>query len=180
MKRSKTIALVAMGVSALALNACSEAQSEAAIYGSLKDCVAAGELPKVQCERAFGEAQKQHAEVAPKYKNKTDCEADMGAGKCETSPYRTSQGGSVWMPLMAGYMMGRMLGGGGVRSQPLYRSGDDKKNFRTADNKKVGARSGLVNVPKSSTRAPSRKMSISRRGGFGATGRGFGTRSFGG
>ena len=32
----------------------------------------------------------------------SDCEADFGAEKCELAPQRTTSGGSVFMPLMAG------------------------------------------------------------------------------
>jgi len=72
--------------------------------------------------------------------------------------------------------MGRTLGAGGVHPQPLYRSRDDAKNFRTADNKKVGAKTGLLKVPKSSTVRPSSKMFTVARGGFGASGRSYGSR----
>ncbi len=38
----------------------------------------------------------------------------------ETTAAAPQQSGSMWMPLMAGYMMGRMMGGGA--SQPLFTS----------------------------------------------------------
>lgn len=174
MKRSKTIALATMGVSALALTACSEAQTEALVYTTVEECLAAGDLTKSQCEAAYRTAESQHAEVAPKYANKADCETDFGAGACETAPYRTTNNSSVWMPLMMGYMMGRMMSPGAVHTQPLYRAKDDPKSFRTGDNRKVAARTGAVQVPKSTTRAPSRKLYTTARGGFGASGRSFG------
>ncbi len=177
MKRSKTIALVTMGVSALALNACSEAQTEALVYTTLEECMADGDLSKEACEKAYKKAETQHAEVAPKYQNKAECEADFGTEACETSPYRTSNNTSVWMPLMMGYMMGRVLAPGGVHPQPLYRSKDDPKSFRTGDNKKVAAKTGKVQVPKSTTKAPSRKLYTTARGGFGASGRTYGPSS---
>lgn len=176
MKRSKTIALVAMGASALALNACSEAQTEAMVFTTIEDCLADGEQSKESCEAAFGKAKEQHAQVAPKYKNKAECEEDFGSEACETAPYRNNNGTSVWMPLMMGYMMGRLAAPGAVHPQPLYRSKDDPKNFRTADNKKVAAKTGRVNVPKSSTKAPTRKLYTTARGGFGAKGRTYGPR----
>lgn len=179
--RSRSVALVTMGVGALALQACSETTTEAAIYSSAKDCITAGTMTKEQCERAFNVARKDHQKVAPKYASKAACEADMGEGKCEVSQYRTSNGGSVFIPLMAGYLMGRALGGpSGVHPQPLYRSRDDAKNFRTADNRKVGSRKGLVRVPLAAGRPPSAKFTTTRRGGFGAAGRSYGRRSFGG
>ena len=176
MKRSKQIALVTMGVSALALTACSEAQTEAAVYATLEECQSDAVLSQEQCAAAFKQAKTEHAQVAPKYTSKADCEADFGEEKCETAPYRSSSGSSVFMPLMVGYMMGRTMGAGGVHPQPLYRSRDDAKNFRTADNKKVGAKTGLLKVPKSSTVRPSSKMFTVARGGFGASGRSYGYR----
>ena len=85
------------------------------------------------------------------------------------------------MPLMVGYMLGRTMGAGAVHPQPLYRSKNDPKSFRTADNKKVGAKTGLLKVPKSTTTRPGRKLYTVSRGGFGAGGRSYGTsgRSYG-
>ncbi len=165
-----------MGASALALTACSEAQVDAGVYTSLDDCLSDVAMTKAQCEGAFKTARREHAEVAPKYQSKTDCEADFGSEKCEKAPYQTSSGSSVFMPLMVGYMLGRTMGAGGVHPQPLYRSKDDPKNFRTADHKKVGAKTGLTKVPKSSTARPGRKLFTVARGGFGAGGRSYGYR----
>ena len=73
-------------------------------------------------------------------------------------------------------MMGSMLGGrSGVAAQPLYRSTDDAKSYRTADNKKVGTQVGKTQVARSATRAPSMKSSTVSRGGFGARARSFGS-----
>ena len=81
------------------------------------------------------------------------------------------------MPMMMGYMMGSMLGGRrGMMPQPLYRSMDDTKNFRTGDNQRVSSKTGLTKVSKGLTRMPSTKMRTIRRGGFGAAARSVGTR----
>lgn len=40
-------------------------------------------------------------------------------GEAQAQP---QQSGSFWMPLMAGYMMGRMMGGGAYNQQPLFSS----------------------------------------------------------
>lgn len=174
MKRSKSIALIMMSASAVALTACEESRVDAAVYNSLQQCIDDTKMSNLspdQCKQEFAAANEQHAKVAPKYTSKTDCEADFGAGQCEDAPYRTRSGGSVFMPLMAGYMMGRMMGGSSVASQPLYRSGDDRKNFRTADNRKVGSATGFTTVARSTTKAPKAKTSTMSRGGFGARAR---------
>lgn len=174
MKRSGRIALLSMGASALVLSACEEPRTEAAVFREIGQCVETEGLTEEQCRDAFRAARDQHAEVAPKYTSVADCEVDFGAGGCEPSPYRTQSGGGVFMPLMAGFMMGRMMGGG--FGQPLYRSRDDVGNLRTADNRSVGNKIGRTQVSRYATAQPSRKFHTQRRGGFGASARatGFG------
>ena len=118
----------------------------------------------------------QHAAVAPKYATAEDCQSDFGAEKCEIAPYRTASGGSVFMPMMAGYMMGSMLGGrGSMMSQPLYRSNQGTQGFRTAENRGVGSTTGRTKVASSATNRPSFKSSTRSRGGFGSSSRRFGS-----
>ena len=126
--------IMLLSVSAIALAACEERKVEAAVFESVQQCTADPDLTAEQCEQSFKEAQSQHAAVAPKYVSEADCQADFGAGKCEKAPYRTSSGGSIFMPLMVGYMMGSFLGRGRGfgTSQPLYRSAQQPNTFRTA------------------------------------------------
>ena len=176
MKRSKSIGLIAMGASVIALTACEEPAVDAAIFGNLSECLADPNVERSQCEADYKSAKAQHGQVAPKYTSRQDCEADFGTQQCETAPYQTQGGGSVFMPLMMGYMMGSMLGGrSGIGSQPLYRSTDDPKSYRTADNKKVGSQIGRTQVARSATRSPKMKTSTVSRGGFGARARSFGS-----
>ena len=175
MKRCRSISVAAlMGVSALSITACEEAKVDATVFSSLQQCLDDGGLTQEQCEAGLREARSQHAEVSPKYSSKEDCEGDFGTGKCETAPYRTASGGSVFMPLMMGYMMGSMMNSGGRRSsifpQPLYRAADDPKGYRTADNRKVSSKTGRTQVASSAGRRPSMKRSTLSRGGFGASG----------
>ena len=166
-----------MGVSAIALSACEEPKVEAAVFESLQQCIDEPSLSREQCEQSYGEASSRHVAVAPKYNSEADCQADFGAGKCEQAPYRTTSGGSIFMPLMMGYMMGSYLGGGrrSVASQPLYRSADDAKTYRTADNRKAGSTTGRTQIASSAASRPSVKSSTLSRGGFGASGRRFGS-----
>lgn len=176
MKRSKSIALVMMGASTIILSACGEPEVDAAVYENLQQCIDDPMITRDQCETAFKTAETRHSMVAPKYNSKADCEADFGSERCESAPYRASGGGSIFMPLMMGYMMGSMIGGrSSVVSQPLYRSADDSKNFRTADNRKVGAATGATKVARSATKRPTVKSRTVSRGGFGARGRTFGS-----
>ena len=171
MKRSRSLKLALMGASALTLAACDN-QQDAAIFESVEQCVRHDGFGMEDCQANMKKAEAEHIRVAPKYTSAADCEADFGADQCETAPQRTQSGGSVFMPLMMGYMMGNMLSGRSrVASQPLYRSKDDPKNFRTGDNKKVSGKTGISKVGSQVARAPSTKTSTIRRGGFGSTAR---------
>ncbi len=174
--RSSIFVSLLMGASIFALSACEEPKVDAAVFESLQQCLDNPDMDPDQCRTNFADARNQHAAVAPKYTSVEDCEADFGSARCETAPYRTSSGGSVFMPLMMGYMMGSMLGGRGrVAAQPLYRSADDSRSFRTADNRKVGGATGRTQVARSTASRPSAKSSTIRRGGFGASGSRFGS-----
>jgi len=171
-----------MSASALVLTACDNGQ-EAALFESTEQCGTQEGFTLEACQAAEKKAVEEHVRVAPKYTSVADCEADFGTEKCETAPVQTTSGGSVFMPMMMGYMMGNMLSGNSrVASQPLYRSKDDPKSFRTGDNQKVGTKTGPTKVPSNIARAPSTKTSTVRRGGFGtrASSMGGRTRSFGG
>ena len=177
MKRRNSIPVaMLMSVSLIALSACEEPQVDAAVYESLEQCVDDPDVPREQCQQNYKEARDQHAAVAPKYSSEADCQADFGSGRCEKAPYQTSGGGSVFMPLMMGYMMGSFIGGRrSMMSQPLYRSAQSPKAFRTADNRNVGSSTGRTHVARSATSRPSFKSSTMRRGGFGASGGRFGS-----
>ena len=178
MKRSRSVKLVAMGSGLLLMAACEEAKVDTALFESVKQCSSLG-FSEQECVANFQQAQQTHIAAAPKYVSRSDCEADFGAEKCEVAPQRTTSGGSVFMPMMAGYMMGSMLSGGG-RGQPLYRSKSDAGNFRTADNKSVGSKVGRAQVGQSATRTPAAKTRTTSRGGFGKNAAGPMRRSFGG
>jgi uncharacterized protein YgiB involved in biofilm formation len=167
MKRSRSLKLALMGASALTLVACDDPQ-DVAIFESVEQCVRQDGFGMEDCKANMETAKAEHVRVAPKYTSAADCEADFGTEQCETALQKTQNGGSVFMPLM----MGNMLSGRSrVATQPLYRSKDDRKNFRTADNKKISGKTGISKVSSKVARAPSTKTSTIRRGGFGSTAR---------
>jgi uncharacterized protein YgiB involved in biofilm formation len=173
---SSRSAVLMMSVSLIALTACEEPKVDASIYESIDQCKSDPYNTADQCEGSFKEASSQHAAVAPKYSSVEDCQVDFGSGKCEKAPYKTSNGGSVFMPLMMGYMMGSMMGGrGSMMSQPLYRSAQSPNSFRTAENQNVGSKTGGTKVARSATSRPSFKSSTRSRGGFGSSARRFGS-----
>ena len=176
MKRSRYVALLAMGASALALSACGESETPAGVYTSMDQCIADKQFTDEECCKAFDTAKEEHKKVAPKYASKADCEADFGAGKCEESPYRTTSGTSTFMPLMVGYMLGRTLSGQpGFTPQPLYKT-QNGTQFRTGDNRPVTSKTGLQNVSRSATTSAF-KSATTTRGGFGRNGAVYGSTS---
>ncbi len=176
MKRSRYVALLAMGASALALSACGESETPAGVYTSVDQCVADKQFTDDECRKAFETAKEEHKKVAPKYASKEDCEADFGAGKCEESPYRTTSGTSTFMPLLVGYMLGRTLGGQpAFTPQPLYRTQGDT-TFRTGDNRPVTTKTGVQSVPHSTTTSAF-KSTTTTRNGFGRNGSIYGSSS---
>ena len=132
-----------------------------------RKCLANGDVDRSQCEADFKAAKEQHAKVAPKYTSQADCEADFGAEQCESAPYQTQSGGSVFMPLMMGYMMGSMMSGRGRRIAavvPLKRCRSEE--FPDGGQESRVIRSRALKVARSATRTPSMKSSTVSRGGF--------------
>ena len=174
--RSSFSVSLMVSASLIALTACDEPKVDASVFKNIEQCKKDPMMRSGECETSFKEARNQHASVAPKYTSQADCQADFGEGKCEPAPYRTSGGGSVFMPMMMGYMMGSMLGGRrSMMSQPLYRSAKNPGAFRTADNRNVGSKTGRTSVARSATSRPSFKSNTISRGGFGSSGRRFGS-----
>jgi uncharacterized protein YgiB involved in biofilm formation len=149
------------------------------VYSSVDQCIEDKQFTESECTSAFAKAKEDHKSVAPKYASAQDCEADFGVGKCEAAPptgSTTSSTGS-WMPILVGYMLGRSLGGQPAFSQPLYRTQNDA-NFRTGDNRVVTSRTGVQNVPSTTTRSTPKTTTIAR-GGFGSSGKVYGSSSSG-
>lgn len=183
-KRSRKAALIFMVPAAsLMLTGCGTEQTvEAQVFSTPDECAAFYNPPE-QCRAAFAEAQALHPQVAPRYANKQECEADFGAGQCETAPERHAQG-SFFMPMMMGFLAGQMLnrnvgaaqpaantaaaagGRNTVPTQPLYKSRDDQRTFRTASNSPVASQPGPAQIRPSSVQP--RPATQVQRGGFGA------------
>lgn len=184
-KRSRKAALIMMVPAAgMVLSGCGEKSVEAVVFNTPDEC-AAYYNPPAECQAAFAEAQALHPQVAPRYANKAECEADFGAGQCETAPQQQQQqSGSFFMPMMMGFLAGQMLNRGGmspqqqpnqpaaaagrgpVPAQPLYKSRDDRQTFRTASNTPVASQPGATQVKPSAVQP--KPATMARRGGFGS------------
>lgn len=182
MKRSKKAALVLMvPVATMLLAGCGEEREQAMVFTDPSECSAAALTTASQCVADYAAAQALHPQVAPKYLSKEECEADFGSGQCETAPQRTSSGGSVFMPMMMGYLAGQMMSRGNlqqpaaagpsgaagskVATQPLYKSRDDRSTFRTATNTPVAKGIGPITLKPSQVKP--QMGQLVQRGGFG-------------
>lgn len=110
MKRSKKVALMLMvPATTLIMAGCGEEREQAMVFNSPDECVQSGLSTQDQCRADYVAAQSAHPQVAPKYQDKTECEADFGAGHCETAPQKSEHGSSMFMPMMMGFLAGQMM-----------------------------------------------------------------------
>lgn len=168
MKKSQSIRLVLLGGASFALASCGQnpLPSEGAkFYPTVEACAA--EYGAKPCDEAKQAADKTQLTEAPRFAQKQQCEAEFGVGNCESRQEASNGGGgSFFMPMMMGYMMGNMLGGNRF-SQPVYRGPDNSAIMPkggTAYN--VGRFDSVGGKP--AFRQASQVAAVSR-GGFGRT-----------
>ncbi|WP_130831829.1 DUF1190 family protein [[Erwinia] mediterraneensis] len=174
---------VAFAVSAVFMLAgCEQNDETVSLYQNADDCAQANPDKSAQCTTAYNNALKEAERTAPKYASKEDCIAEFGENQCQQVPAQAGtqaeaqHSGSFWMPLMAGYMMGRMMGGGaGFAQQPLFspKTPNSPANgqFVDASGRSYGnATSGrTMTVPKTALAPKPATTSTVTRGGFGET-----------
>ncbi|WP_113911319.1 DUF1190 domain-containing protein [Roseovarius dicentrarchi] len=185
-KRSKHVAIMILGAAAFTLAGCREEQVDAAAYPDVQSCTDEamnGGLFTVQdCETAFAEAQALHVEAAPRYDSFEVCEEQHGVGACG-SEQEVAQGGSsgIFMPLLAGYLIGNMLGGrsGMAAAQPLYKTAGGRftnaAGSSTFSSNKGAAKLNTSQFTRPATtagKAPMSRAAAASRGGFGKAGGG--------
>ena len=176
---------VAIAVSAVFMLAgCEQNDETVSMYQNADDCSKANPGQSAQCTTAFNEAKKEAERTAPKYATREDCVAEFGENQCQQTPAQAGvgttnaesqqSGGSFWMPLMAGYMMGRMMGGGmGFQQQPLFSSKNPSSpaygKYTDASGKNYGAATPgrSMTVPKTAMAPKPATTSTVTRGGFG-------------
>jgi uncharacterized protein YgiB involved in biofilm formation len=123
MKRTAVLALVSIGAGAVTFYALRDSgrTAEAHVYSTVQDCILAGGIAEQRCRDEYARSQAEHERTAPRYADQQTCEQEFGAGACERrTPPGTS--GSVFMPLLAGYMFGTLAANREVATQPLYRA----------------------------------------------------------
>lgn len=185
-KRSKHVAIAIVGAAAFTLAGCREEQVDATAFPDLQSCldqsVAGGMFSRQDCETAFSDAQELHVESAPRYDSRAVCEEQHGEGACGTEAAAASGGsGSIFMPLLAGYLMGNMMSGrsGMAAAQPLYKTSDGRftnaarsSTFSGNSGSTKMSTSQFVRPASTVGKAPMTRATATSRGGFGSTGAG--------
>jgi uncharacterized protein YgiB involved in biofilm formation len=189
LKRSRVLHVSSlMATASFTLSACGSSQrapapepEPALAYTSLDECRAADVIPDAECDAALSRAQQEAARTAPRYATREECEGQWGPSQCQPN---NSGGGSFFTPLLAGFVVGQLLNGGGYRGGgPLYRDRQDRysngygggyayRDYRTGRTLTNGREHTDV-----ARQAPSRVQSrttVVSRGGFGGGGRGYG------
>ncbi|MDZ4372180.1 MAG: DUF1190 domain-containing protein, partial [Phenylobacterium sp.] len=183
MKRSRSLTLTSlMAAGGVSLTACGDGppqvetagpSTDAYAYQTLQECKDRNEVPDDACETA-DKAALDDQEKAPRYDAQATCEEQYGPGQCV--PRSQAGGGSFWGPLVAGFVVGRMMDGGwGGRG--LYRDWRDG-GFYTGSGGRVATdySTGRTRIgqggfdPPEAYRPPAKvqsRASVISRGGFG-------------
>ncbi|MCB2077744.1 MAG: DUF1190 domain-containing protein [Novosphingobium sp.] len=125
--------LVMGGIAAasFSLTGCSdEPELSDARFTTLAECTKAG-YPSDLCNSSYAAALSEHQKTAPSFKTLDECKAEWGDTGCQPT-YRS--GGSVFVPLMAGFVLSQLVQrdymrngyvnyyGGGYYGTPIYRN----------------------------------------------------------
>ncbi|WP_050527894.1 DUF1190 domain-containing protein [Pseudorhodobacter aquimaris] len=182
MKRSSRVAITILGAAAFTLAGCQEEQVDAQAFPDLRSCINAaqngGMFTAEDCDASFAEAEALHVEAAPRYDSLAVCEEQHGEGACGSEEAAAQGGsGSIFMPLMMGYLMGNMLGGRGTAaSQPMYKTADGKytnaaRSSTFSSNSGAGklSTSQFTKPAATAGKAPMTRATATSRGGFGSS-----------
>ena len=195
MKRSRAIRLVLLSSTGLLLLAGCDQNDPLArndFFQSEQQCAAAND-PSA-CRQALADAQQQHARTAPAFASREACEARFGQENCaetkatpapdQIQPGEQQQttaqsgGGSWFLPVMMGYMMGRTLGGPAYVPPAAGQQAPPQQTASAATGRPVyrdvnnTVYSGRESLGRTNVVAPPRPSPTVARGGFGRTGTG--------
>lgn len=174
MRKSRYVTFLLAGAAAATLSACDQntTAEDAVLYADPAAC--AKEADADTCNAAYQTARNEHVQQAPKFATPAECEA-AGFSKCEETQVTTADGTShsMFMPLMMGYMMGRMMSpgrmmpGAPTTARPVY---GDRAGFLRAGGSTVGRV-----APGATSLGPNGIATrVTSRGGFGGSARSFG------
>jgi len=190
MRRSRSIKLTLLSsVGVLTLLACDQQDplTKAGFVADEREC--AKSVDADQCRQMLRDAREAHMKSAPAFASKEVCEEKFGAANCEPQTKVASAGGEtrppgtggtqggdqsmfggggtgMFVPMMMGFMMGRMMGGG-YSAQPVYRDANNTAYARTgAGYSSVGSFDKRMSAPA----RPTQVAGAPARGGFGQEG----------
>lgn len=174
------------------------------VFSGMEACLAdipasdaAKDEKRLNCISDWEAAKAEHEKTAPKFATLAECQAEFGPEGCGTAPAAaaSSGGGSVFMPLLMGYMIGNALSS----PSPAYydRNGGYRGGYATgASNARLKSSTVFVNpqgqsvnkatgvTPRAiATTPPKTTMSTSERSrssGFGMSRSSGGSKAFGG
>ena len=195
-KRTIAITLLALGAGAVTIGTFSGAgtgsRDRPRTYKDVATCEAEKIIPSNECRQNFMQAISSHERSAPGFAAREACEKEYGASNC-LNPSQASGRASLFIPIMAGYLIGQRAGGG-FQSAPLYRRpGDPADEYRqsaafpyaasSGSSSSSGSRSGSwawggsSSGSSSGSAAPASSSSSSAvtttsRGGFGSSSHG--------
>jgi len=199
-------AMATLTGAAVVLAGCAEETRDVTFFESEAQCVSAASFndgfTEADCAQAFAEVGREHALTAPRYDSRAVCEEQHGPGACgteaaalaqaevdPTADVQTAGGGSVFMPFLAGYMMGSLLSGPGYAgAKPLYPGRDGALRsasgarfpFAGAGSTVRAPATALAPTSRSRPAAPMSRATVAQRGGFGAARTSSGGMRFGG
>ena len=186
-KRSAAISLVLVtgaGAAALGLGWLDPSQKEedALVYDSLSACIGQGLRTEEACTTDYAAAQAAYSTTAPRYPTAEACRAHHGPDGCVAGETVAPDAAGSFVPLMAGYMIGRTLEQG-LPAQPLYRHAEETQaagggsrggdGYCTGSGGRVYAAAGrpATRVASSVARTTASAPRMVSQGGFGGTGR---------
>ncbi|MFP1484266.1 DUF1190 family protein [Escherichia coli] len=166
------------------LAGCEKSDETVSLYQNADDCSAANPGKSAECTTAYNNALKNPNVLrrnTPPVKTVLLNLVKVSASRHQPrlawhQKTRRSQrsSGSFWMPLMAGYMMGRLMGGGaGFAQQPLFSSKNPASpaygKYTDATGKNYGAAQPgrTMTVPKTAMAPKPATTTTVTRGGFG-------------
>jgi uncharacterized protein YgiB involved in biofilm formation len=193
MRRSRSIKLTLLSsVGVLTLLACDQQDplAKSGFVADERECAKNADAD--QCRQMLQDARAEHMKSAPAFASKDACEEKFGAANCEpqtkvasagseTKPPGTGGtpggeqsmfggGTGMFVPMMMGFMMGRMMGGG-YSSQPVYRDANNTAYARTGAGSGAGYSSvGSFDKRMSAPARPTQVAGGAARGGFGQEG----------
>lgn len=181
MKRSRTISLgLLLGGTALTFYACSGPEETAELIyegdraDAVRQCVA-DDVPAQTCEAAYAEAQRAHAQAAPRFTSRAECERATDSA-CDFTVVKRFDGtlADVVVPVMTGFLLSQALPGREANvGTALYRSLQEPTSYRQLSAfVGVGAAGGGGMALGAPTVGGGKGIGAGGRGGFGAHGSG--------